>query len=143
MRLWSIHPKYLDPRGLVALWREALLAKKVLQNRTSGYKNHPQLERFKRTISPISYINNYLQEVYNESRMRNYNFDSGKIGDLSELKDIPVSDGQIKYEFSHLLKKLKLRDEQRYEHYKDIKSIEIFPGFIKTPGATEKWENIR
>jgi hypothetical protein len=23
MRVWSIHPKYLDTRGLLALWREA------------------------------------------------------------------------------------------------------------------------
>jgi carboxyl-terminal processing protease len=29
MRLWSLHPKYLDAQGLVALWREALLAKAV------------------------------------------------------------------------------------------------------------------
>jgi len=25
MRLWTLHPKYLDARGLVALWREGLL----------------------------------------------------------------------------------------------------------------------
>ncbi|HEU5178767.1 MAG TPA: pyrimidine dimer DNA glycosylase/endonuclease V, partial [Burkholderiales bacterium] len=31
MRLWSLHPKYLDARGLVALWREALLAQAVLR----------------------------------------------------------------------------------------------------------------
>ncbi|MDI3502728.1 MAG: hypothetical protein PWR13_285 [Archaeoglobi archaeon] len=28
MRLWSIHSKYLDAKGLVAVWREGLLAKK-------------------------------------------------------------------------------------------------------------------
>ena len=38
MRLWSIHPKYLGTKGLVALWREALLAQKVLQGNTKGYK---------------------------------------------------------------------------------------------------------
>jgi hypothetical protein len=47
MRIWSIHPKYLDIKGLVALWREALLAKHVLEGRTKGYRNHPQLDRFK------------------------------------------------------------------------------------------------
>ena len=41
MKLWSIHPKYLDAKGLVALWREALLAQKVLDGKTEGYKNHP------------------------------------------------------------------------------------------------------
>jgi len=38
MRLWTIHPKYLDAKGLVALWRETLLAKHVLEGKTPGYK---------------------------------------------------------------------------------------------------------
>ncbi len=46
MRLWLIPPKYLDCKGLVALWREGFLAKKVLSNQTRGYKNYPQLLRF-------------------------------------------------------------------------------------------------
>lgn len=56
MRLWSIHPQYLDAKGLLALWREALLAKHVLEGSTKGYKNHPQLIRFKETDNPIGFI---------------------------------------------------------------------------------------
>jgi Pyrimidine dimer DNA glycosylase (EC 3.2.2.17)/DNA-(apurinic or apyrimidinic site) lyase (EC 4.2.99.18) len=52
MRLWSIHPKYLDVQGLLGLWREGLLAQKVLLGETKGYRNHPQLIRFKRTSDP-------------------------------------------------------------------------------------------
>ncbi|HKX52383.1 MAG TPA: pyrimidine dimer DNA glycosylase/endonuclease V [Nitrosospira sp.] len=37
MRLWTLHPRYLDTKGLVAAWREALLAQKVLSGLTSGY----------------------------------------------------------------------------------------------------------
>ena len=59
MRLWSIHPRYLDPQGLVALWREALLAKAVIRGETRGYTNHPQLERFKLHPQPTSAINCY------------------------------------------------------------------------------------
>ena len=62
MRLWSIHFKYLDSKGLVALWREAFLAKKVLEGKTKGYKNHPQLERFRNSSNPISSINSYLEK---------------------------------------------------------------------------------
>jgi hypothetical protein len=40
MRKWSIHPQYLDTKGLEALWREALLAKNVLEVKTKGYRNH-------------------------------------------------------------------------------------------------------
>lgn len=43
MRLWSLHPQYLDAKGLVALWREGLLAQAVLAGQTRGYKRHPQL----------------------------------------------------------------------------------------------------
>ena len=36
MRLWSLHPRYLDAKGLVALWREGLLAQAVLKGQTKG-----------------------------------------------------------------------------------------------------------
>jgi hypothetical protein len=38
MQLWTLHPKHLDVRGLVALWREALLAQKILCGATRGYR---------------------------------------------------------------------------------------------------------
>jgi hypothetical protein len=78
MRLWSIHPKYLDAQGLVALWREGLLAKKVLEGKTKGYKNHPQLIRFMGSKYPLEQINIFLGEVYNESLKRGYKFDKAK-----------------------------------------------------------------
>ena len=52
MRLWTLHPRYLDARGLVALWREALLAQKVLRGKTRGYRAHPQLQRFREQADP-------------------------------------------------------------------------------------------
>jgi hypothetical protein len=63
MRLWSIHPGYLDAKGLVALWREALLAQNVLLRNTKGYKKHPQLEQFNNTSNPIGAISQ-LFKVY-------------------------------------------------------------------------------
>ena len=117
MRLWSIHPKYLDSKGLVALWREGLLAKKVLEGKTKGYKNHPQLERFKR--KPKAYINGYLQVVFDEAVSRGYLFDRKKIGRwvnyLAKGYQIPVTDKQVDYEFRHLQKKLIKRDPDQWE----------------------------
>ena len=60
MRLWSIHPKYLDSKGLVAVWREGLLARSVLDGKTKGYKNHPQLIRFKNQKEPLLFLDTYL-----------------------------------------------------------------------------------
>ena len=63
MRLWSIHPSYLDVKGLGAAWREALLAQKVLEGLTRGYKNHPQLLRFKQAEDPLSAIGTFLGQI--------------------------------------------------------------------------------
>ena len=53
MRLWSLDPAHLDRQGLVACWREALLAQAVLAGRTRGYRHHPQLERFRVVPGPV------------------------------------------------------------------------------------------
>lgn len=93
MRLWSLHPSYLDAKGLVALWREGLLAKTVLNGQTKGYKKHPQLERFKASPDPIAAINAYLWGVYNEAERRRYNFDHKKLDSIQTCEPILVSTG--------------------------------------------------
>ena len=140
MRLWSIHPKYLDQKGLVALWRESLLAKNVLLGNTKGYKNHPQLQRFKDLKDPYLGINTYLKGVYEESLERGYVFDDSKIGEVNNSTRIPVTDAQIKYEFDHLLRKLEIRDSTRYEKYKKEESIDTHPMFDVRKGDIEQWE---
>jgi len=81
MRLWSIHPGYLDSKGLVALWREGLLAQNVLRGQTQGYRNHPQLLRFRRTGHGEIAIAYYLWHVAAEVDKRNYNFEKKKLPD--------------------------------------------------------------
>jgi hypothetical protein len=109
MRLWSLHPRYLDARGLVALWREALLAQKVLHGDTRGYRKHPQLTRFKQQPDPQAAIAAYLREVQREAERRGYHFDAGKIAPHAPAKIIPVTAGQLAYELTHLTAKLRLR----------------------------------
>src|SRR5664279_1026926 len=101
MRLWSIHPRYLDSKGLVALWREGLLAKAVLSGETKGYRNHPQLARFKASLDPVTYIAAYLKEVHIESLRRGYHFDDDekKIGGTALMIPLTVTEGQIEYEW--------------------------------------------
>jgi hypothetical protein len=142
MRLWSIHPKYLDSRGLVALWRESLLAKSVLEGKTSGYTNHPQLERFKKLKEPLVGINIYLETVFNEAKSRGYNFDKSKFKKYQTEIKIEVSDKQIQYEFEHLKKKLEIRDMEKYTEIVNIEDIEVNPIFKKYKGEIERWEKI-
>ena len=142
MRIWSIHPKYLDTKGIVALWRETLLAKNVLEGNTKGYKNHPQLIRFKATDNPVEAINQYLAEIWEEATRRGYNFDRNKIDfDFKKIK-IEVTIGQMDYEFYHLLKKLELRDRARFDQYKNLNSVDSAQIFKEIEGEIEKWEII-
>jgi len=142
MRIWSLHPKYLDVKGLVALWRETLLAKNVLSGNTKGYKNHPQLMRFKNTVNPIDSINQYLAEVYKESQRRGYNFNKDKIDYPYFVPKIPVTRGQIEYEKNHLLKKLKIRDEGRFYKLSKEIEVEVHPLFRIVEGGVEEWERV-
>lgn len=143
MRLWSLHPQYLDAKGLVALWREALLAKNVLEGKTTGYRSHPQLHRFRRSVLPIDGINQYLSEVYQESLIRGYKFDRGKIDWNFTTTMLPVTSGQMQYEREHLLKKLKMRDSQRYMDFLDTIELKPHPMFYIVEGEVEVWEMIR
>ena len=98
MRLWSLHPKYLDPKGLVAVWREGLLALKVLKGETAGYQHHPQLGRFRLQKRPVETVEAYLWQIYLESRRRSYRFDSDKIGQPTRSFRLKVTDGQLNFE---------------------------------------------
>ena len=142
MRLWSIHPKYLDSKGLVALWRESLLAQKVLYKSTKGYRNHPQLDRFKRTENPIEAIAGYLEEIYEESLKRGYNFNRSKIIGQGTNSKITVTKGQIRYELNHLIKKVKNRDITALDKIKNVASPDPNPIFNVIEGDIEPWEII-
>ena len=109
MRLWTIHPKYLDSRGLVALWREALLARAVLKGETRGYWHHPQLRRFREAASPVAAIQCYLAFVHLESLRRGYRFDANKLVPAECAEGIPATRGQLDYEWEHLQEKLRQR----------------------------------
>ncbi len=143
MRIWSLHPKYLDSKGLVALWRETLLAKHVLEGKTKGYKNHPQLERFKNAPNPLESINQYLSYVYEEAEGRGYTFDKSKIDWAFASGKLKVTRGQLKYEISHLLAKLKIRDKEKYQSLLNENILIPHPIFISIEGDIEGWEVIK
>lgn len=139
MRLWSLHPSLMDTKGLVGLWRESLLAKNVLENKTKGYKNHPQLIRFRKFADPVDAINYYLSEIYKEAQRRNYNFDKTKIDWNFKKQKITVTIGQIEYELQHL--KNKLVNRSPLHTIDGIKKIN-HPIFRIIKGEIETWEII-
>ncbi len=140
MRLWSLHPQYLDAKGLVALWREALLAQAVLAGLTRGYKHHPQLARFLDSPAPRRYIAAYLRQVHAEAVRRGYRFDETKIARGGRVEPLPVTSGQIEYEWHHLADKLKARAPAWLAQFEAVAQPDPHPLFRVVPGAIAKWE---
>jgi Pyrimidine dimer DNA glycosylase len=140
MRLWTIHPRYLDSRGLVALWREALLARAVLRGKTRGYRHHPQLARFRAHRFPRSAINAYLAAIHAEAKKRGYSFDVNKIGPLRSIRLLPATTSQVEFEWRHLLRKLARRDPELCRRLHAIRRPRCHPLFRKVEGQIESWE---
>ena len=140
MRLWSLHPKFLDRQGLIALWREALLAKAVLRGETRGYTRHPQLERFTTHPNPRLAINAYLAGVQAEAAGRGYAFDRAKVGPVRMVRPIPIPSGQLDYEWLHLQRKLAMRDPALLVHWSGVATPDCHPLFHRQPGPVAPWE---
>jgi hypothetical protein len=143
MRLWTLHPCYLDAQGLVALWREALLAQKVLQGATKGYQQHPQLSRFRATADPCAAIASFLAGVLEEAERRGYAFDARKIAETRLPGVIEATQGQLLYEWSHLQRKLQQRDPVRWKSCRAVKVPTPHPLFRVVAGKVEAWERVR
>jgi hypothetical protein len=140
MRLWTIHPRHLDTKGLLALWREGLLAQSVLRGQTKGYRNHPQLSRFKASADPAGSIAAYLRVVYGEACERGYSFSLEKIGAGDFAGTITCTRGQLLYEWGHLKNKLRLRDPVRHASAEGLEAPTVHPLFEIVEGGIEAWE---
>jgi hypothetical protein len=143
MRLWTLHPKYLDARGLVALWREALLAQKVLRGATRGYRHHPQLLRFAGQKNPSAAVATYLAAVQEEAVRRGFQFDASKIGARRFRGKPTETRGQLLYEWRHLKRKLKKRDPKRLRDLASVKIPAPHPLFKIVSGKVRDWEKAR
>ena len=140
MRIWSLHPKYLDARGLVALWRETLLAQAVLLGRTKGYTRHPQLDRFREQRKPVAAVATYLRAINDEAVERGYRFAAEKIEPAQLRQQLTVTRGQLAYEWQHLMTKLRMRDPARADTLASVRRPLAHPLFRIVPGDVATWE---
>lgn len=150
MRLWSLHPCYLDRPGLTAAWREALLAQAVLAGRTRGYTRHPQLERFRACQEPLTAIGAFLWVLQQEATDRGYHFDLTRVdrpvGAGMPAADwagtVPVPSGQVGYEWEHLMSKLRRRSPQDARRWEGTptRQVRVHPLFVVVPGPVAGWE---
>jgi hypothetical protein len=142
MRIWSLHPKYLDRAGLLACWRETLLAQKVLKGETKGYQHHPQLARFRSCPDPLGAVAAYLEALADEAKRRGYAFNRDKIIAARMEDKIPVTHGQVVFEWEHLKAKLARRDPNRLAQFSAIELPDTHPLFETVDGNIEPWERI-
>jgi hypothetical protein len=140
MRLWTVHPRYLDSKGLVAAWREALLAQKVLVGTTRGYRHHPQLIRFEAQADPVAAVATFLVGIAGEAQRRAYRFDVAKISRRRFAGQIPETEGQLLYEWGHLMAKLRVRAPLLARRFRSITTPEPHPLFRIVPGKVRAWE---
>lgn len=163
MRLWSVHPKYLDTKGLVALWREGLGALKSISEKV-GYSHHPQLIRFRNTSDPVQHLSNYMYYIHDESINRGFKFNKSKLPIvLNRDLEMTVTSEQLHYEWNHLQRKLEIRDPRKFQsnveansahkfnpvvqlykimHDQDLIHIEPHPMFSVISGEIESWEKV-
>src|SRR5512140_3832114 len=140
VRLWTIHPRSLDSQGLTALWREALLARKVLQGRTRGYRHHPQLCRFQARSNPVALINAYLAQVHAEALRRGFAFDRAKLGSPRARTHLLETVGQLDFEWRHLQAKLRGRSPALARALQHVQRPDPHPLFRLVPGNVRPWE---
>ncbi len=141
MRIWSLHPMYLDWMGLGAQWREGLLAQKVVQGETKGWRNHPQLNRFKEHPKPLKAAGYYLREIYAEAKKRGYKYNCSKIlYPVEQVELIPLNRGQLQYEFKTLQERLEKRTPDKHRKNIDVEIILPHPLFVLRDGPPEPWE---
>jgi len=140
MRIWTLHPRHLDRVGLVACWRESLLAQAVLAGETKGYRQHPQLERFRDQPDPLIAIGAYLDGLADDAAMRGYRFKRDKIRRPGvHHSSLEVTNGQLEYEWTHLGVKLARRSPADAERWR-TDTPTPHPLFVMKPGGLETWE---
>lgn len=139
MRLWSLDPSLLDRAALVAGWREGLLAQKVLRGGTRGYRQHPQLDRFRAADDPQAAIAAWLTGLFDEATRRGYRFNGTKISaPACAPGTIEVTDGQLALEWRHLEAKVVARAPEWLPRL--ATGPRAHPLFVVVPGGVAEWE---
>ena len=131
MSLCTIHPKYLDKQGLISLWREGLLAQKVLNGEVNIQLNSPLWEKLKKSQNPLRAIGAYLSFVAAEGARRGYKFSHEKILYPNfESYEIKVKPQDLIFEMTHLRNKLKMRDQHKWDEISKVSEVSPHP-FIR------------
>ena len=146
MRIWSLHPQYLDQKGLGGQWEEGIIAQNTLFFQEGKYLNYPVLHRVKAHQEPVAWIGMYLNEILKEANVnRGYNYNDQLIKQLKPTLPMPVTRGQLYYEWTLLQGRLQKRDpvKMSLNDGVDINNIKANPMFYVIDGDIEDWERVK
>lgn len=130
MRLWSIHPKYLDKHALIALWREGLLAQKALSGKGLVDEANVQLVRFKKSANPVRAIGSYLSFVASEGAKQGCKLNHERILQPNfEAKFMTTDVAQMELEVEQLKARMKTRNKDKFKLLTDVHKFEANPVF--------------
>lgn len=127
----------------MALWREGLLAKAVLEGKTRGYTHHPQLKRFREHPDPLAAIQAYLKVVLEEAGRRGYRFDPSKVAWPGELEQGPQkkAQGLLKQE-KGVQKQLPTQREQVDRPQRIERVIDLAPILLTSGQLAYEWDHL-
>jgi hypothetical protein len=113
--------------------------------KTKGWKNHPQLIRFKNHNAPIHAIGFYLFIIYNEGCKRGYSYNKSKMFKIVEkVSMINISKEQLAYEFEILKNRVRGRDHTKFLELLEFGKKESYPKphplFHVIDGKVALWE---
>jgi hypothetical protein len=112
----------------------------VLRGATRGYRNHPQLARFRQHPAPVSAINHYLLHIANEADARSYCFDRSKIGAVRNRSTMTANSGQLAFELEHLRRKVLARAPSDAARLPTGTGLRAHPLFTIHRGPIAPWE---
>jgi hypothetical protein len=138
MCLWSLHPEYQDPRGLVALWREALWCRRFSEVK-GAVMSPPSIGSFSGFGVARRPLPRYLYVVYAEAERRGYHFDVQRIPSEGHVDCVEVTHGQLAYEREYL----KQSCNRSPSWLTSIESASIpkpHPLFCIVSGTVAEWE---
>lgn len=153
-RLWSLHPGYLDQKGLGACWKEAKGAQTSLMNPDAGGQQHSALIRFRAHHDPVGAIGAYMRSLWVEAALRrNYRYNYKLIAQPNPPSEVyetnfamPVTKGQVQYEAEFLREKINKRDGLPRLYLPSpntLEAIRLHPLFYMVEGDVEDWERVK
>ncbi|MDO4770187.1 MAG: hypothetical protein Q4A11_07465 [Brachymonas sp.] len=78
--------------------------------------------------------------MHAEATRRGYAFDAHKIRCTDAAEPLPVTSGQLQYEWAHLMRKLQTRNPTLHEQWQTVQTPEAHPLFTVHNGPIEGWE---